>query len=152
MNTTAQMAKHIRDIHFGGNWTTSCLKEHVADVSWQQATTQVHSFNTIATLVYHMHYYVVVALRVLQGGPLDAHDKFSFDLPPITCEQDWQDLLSKVWADAETFATLIEQLPDSILSQPFTDARYGTYYRNMAGITEHMHYHLGQFVIIKKLL
>jgi uncharacterized damage-inducible protein DinB len=152
MTTTAQIAKHLRDIHFGGNWTTSCLKDQLADINWQQATTQVHAMNTIATLVCHMHYYVAAALKVLQGGPLDAHDKFSFDLPPITCEQDWQQLQQQVWDDAHAFATLIEQLPDSILLQPFTNEKYGTYYRNLAGIIEHMHYHLGQLVIIKKLL
>jgi hypothetical protein len=53
MNLTAQIAKHIRDVHFGGNWTCSNLKDNLADVTWQQATTKVRSFNTIVALVYH---------------------------------------------------------------------------------------------------
>ena len=39
MNLTAQIAKHIRDVHFGGNWTASNLKDQLAGLSWQQATT-----------------------------------------------------------------------------------------------------------------
>ena len=54
MNTTAQIAKHMNDVFFGGNWTTSNLKDNLKDVSWQQATTKVYTFNTIATLVYHI--------------------------------------------------------------------------------------------------
>ena len=70
MNITAQMAKHLRDVHFGGNWTAVNLRDSLAEVTWQQATTQVHGFNTIATLVYHTHYFVNVVIPVLQGGPL----------------------------------------------------------------------------------
>src|SRR6478735_11601926 len=112
MNLQAQIAKQFRDVHFGGNWTSSNLREHLADVTWQQATTQVYSFNSIATLVYHMNYYVSAVLKVLQGARLDASDKYSFDLSPILCQQDWEKLLDKTWADAEGFASMVEQLPE----------------------------------------
>ena len=82
MNLTTQIAKHFRDVHFGGNWTSVNLKDSLADVSWQQATTQVYSFNTIATLVYHANYYVSAVLKVLEGEQLNAKDKYSFELPP----------------------------------------------------------------------
>ena len=152
MNLTAQIAKHFREVHFGGNWTSSNLKDHLADVTWQQATTQVYSINPIATLVYHINYYVSAILKVLRGEPLDAHDKYSFDLPPILSQEDWEKLLDKTWTDAEDFAILVEQLPESKLGENFSDEKYGSYYRNFHGIIEHTHYHLGQIVLIKKIL
>ena len=152
MNVTAQVAKQLRDVHFGGNWTASNLKQHLSDVTWQQATTKIPSFNTIAALVYHMNYYVSAVIKVLQGGPLDAHDKYSFDHPPVLSQQDWENLLDKTWVDAETLATLIEQVPDVKLSENFLDGKYGTWYRNLDGVVEHIHYHLGQIVLIKKML
>jgi len=152
MHVTAQIAKQLHDVHFGGNWTASNLKQHLSDVSWQQATTKISSFNTIVALVYHMNYYVSAIIKVLQGGPLDAHDKYSFDHPPISSEKDWQHLLNKTWADAETLAALIEQLPDPKLDENFLEGKYGTWYRNLAGLIEHTHYHLGQIVLIKKML
>ncbi len=152
MNLSQQTARHIKDVHFGGNWTSVNLKETLADVSWQEAITKVYSFNTIAALVYHMNYYVSAVLKVLQGEPLSASDKFSFDLTPIQSETDWNNLLNKTWADADNFACLLEQLPESRFGEMFTDEKYGTYYRNMHGITEHIHYHLGQIVIIKKII
>ncbi len=44
----------------------------------------------------------------------------------------------------------IEQLPESKLWETFSDEKYGNYYRNIHGIIEHIHYHLGQIVLIKK--
>jgi hypothetical protein len=151
MNLTAQIAKQIRGVHFGGNWTDSNLKENLAGVSWHQATTKLHSFNTIADLVYHMNYYVNAVLKVLQGGPLDASDKFSFSHPVIQSQEDWEKLLDKTWKDAEIFASLTERLPENKLWEVFSDEKYGNYYRNIQGVIEHIHYHLGQIVLIKKI-
>jgi len=78
-----QIAKQFRDVHHGGNYTGVNLNDVLKDLNWQQATTKVYSFNTIAILVFHMNYYVSAVLKVLQGGPLDASDKYSFDLSPI---------------------------------------------------------------------
>ena len=152
MNLSTQIAKHFRDVHFGGNWTAVSLKEHLTGLSWQQATTQVYALNSIATVVFHMHYFVSAVTKVLQGGPLDASDKYSFDLPPIQSQADWEKLLDKTWADAEVFAGLIEQLPEATLWEDFSDNKYGNYYRNLQGIIEHVHYHLGQIVLIKKIV
>jgi uncharacterized damage-inducible protein DinB len=152
MNTTAQIAKHFREIHFGGNWTGVNLKDQLADLNWEQATNQVYSFNTIATLVFHMNYYVSAVMKVLQGEPLQAKDAYSFGHLPIKSHADWEVLMNKTWEEAETFALLIEALPESKLWEDLTDEKYGTYYRNLHGIIEHCHYHLGQIVLIKKLL
>jgi hypothetical protein len=152
MNCTGQIAKQLRDVHFGGNWTASNLKENLADVSWQQAITRVYSFNTIAALVYHMNYYVGAVLKVLQGEPLSARDKYSFDHPPILSKEDWEKLLDKSWRDAESLAVSIEQLPENRLQEDFADNKYGSYHRNIHGTIEHIHYHLGQIVLIKKIL
>jgi hypothetical protein len=152
MNLTAQIAKHFREIHFGVNWTWSNMKDHLSDVTWQEATTKVHSLNTIAALVYHVNYFVSVILKVLEGGPLEGSDKYSFDHPPIQSQEDWEKLLAKTWSDAEKFAILVEQLPEQKLWETFGEEKYGNYYRNLHGVIEHNHYHLGQIVLIKKIL
>jgi uncharacterized damage-inducible protein DinB len=151
MNVPAQIANHFRQVHFGGNWTAVNLKQTLSDITWQQATTKVNSLNTIAALVFHINYYVSAVLNVLQGTPMSAHDKYSFDLPPIESEEDWKKLLDKTWSDAEKFAELVEQLPDSKLGDIFVMEKYGTYHRNLLGVIEHTHYHLGQIVLIKKI-
>ena len=152
MNTLSkQIATHFKQLFFGGNWTSVDFTTTLKDVDWMMATTKINEFNTIAQLVFHVDYYIDVTLKVLQGEPLDAHDKFSFDCPEITSELDWEKLKNKLFSDAESYVSLVEQLPDSKLSEVFCLEKYGNYYRNIHGLIEHSHYHLGQIVILKKM-
>lgn len=60
--------------------------------------------------------------------------------------------LERFWNDAEEFALLLEHMPDEKLKQVFVKAEYGTYQRNMDGMLEHSYYHLGQIVLLQKLV
>jgi hypothetical protein len=152
MRVSSQLAKHFHEVYFGGNWTSVNLKDTLADISWQQATRQVQHFNTIAALVFHCNYYVSAVLNVLKGSPLQASDTFSFDVPEIQFQETWDALLNKTFSEATAMAACIEQLPDDKLWEAFADEKYGNYFRNLQGIIEHTHYHLGQMVILKKIL
>lgn len=151
-NISNQIASQFRQVFFGGNWTSVNFSDTLKDVDWSMSTTKIRDFNTIALLVFHVNYYIDAVMKVLKGGPLDAHDKYSFDCPELKSSDDWEKMKNKLFEDAEEFASLVEQLSDSKLSEVFTLEKYGNYYRNLTGIIEHSHYHLGQIVIIKKLL
>ena len=152
MSITKQTAKHFREVYFGGNWTVSCMKDNLKNITWKQATAKAEDLNTIATLVFHTNYFVKALLRVLRGEALNTNDKFSFDHPAINSEDDWIKMMKEIFEDAENAAKLIEQLPESKLFENFTDPKYGNYYRNIHGIIEHTHYHLGQIALVKRLL
>lgn len=150
MNLSKNIAQHLRAVYTGGNWTCSDLSEHLADITWQQATHKVQGFNTIAALLYHIAYYTKVGLCVLRNEPIKANDKYSFAHPPINDAADWQQLIDQTLAEAEALAQLIEQLPDAQMGETFFAEQYGSYYHNLNGIIEHAHYHLGQIVWLKK--
>lgn len=152
MTVTQLTAKNLRDVHFGKNWTTTNLKDVLADVTWKEAITKVQDFNTIAVLTYHVCYYVPALIDVLEGRPLTAKDELSFLCPEITCEADWQKIQTDAWENAEKAASMIENLPTERLAEDFTDQKYGSYHRNLYGTIEHMYYHLGQIVILKRLI
>lgn len=152
MKHASAIADHFRQVLFGGNWTSVNVRDTLADVSMEEALHMREGFNTIAVLTFHINYFVAAVLKVLDGGPLEAHDKYSFTHPSITTENDWQALKVKVLSDATRFADLVDQLPDDRLHTDMADPKYGTWYRNLHGIIEHTHYHLGQIVVLKKLL
>lgn len=152
MQYTKQIAKHLNEVYNGGNWTWVNLHDTLKDVPWQQATAKVYDMNTIAVLTYHIGYYVAAILNVLRGNPLDSKDEYSFNHPPINSEADWQAMRNGIQDNWLALVAAIEQLPDEKLSEFFTQEKYGLYYRNLHGLIEHTHYHLGQIVIIKKLL
>jgi hypothetical protein len=152
MTLANQIAKNFREVFFGDNWTDVNLKDTLQNVTLQQAVAKVQDLNTIALLVFHINYYVDRVLKVLDGEPLNASDKFSFGLEPLQSEEDWQKLVTKAMAQAEEFASKIEQWDDQKFFEDFANPKYGNNYHNIVGITEHAYYHLGQIVLIKKLL
>ena len=121
-------------------------------MSAEQATQKIGSLNTIALLASHIHYYISGILNVLEGGTLDIRDKFSFDFPAVKSQEDWEKVLNKFWNDSEKFANLVEQMTKEKLNEDFTDRKYGSYQRNINAMIEHCYYHLGQIVLIKKLI
>ncbi len=151
MSLTRHTAKHLREVFFSGNWTVTNLRDQTADVTWQQATKKIEGFNTIAALFYHINYYVGAILPVLEGGKLDAHDKYSWEHPPIESEEDWQNMRAAAFSKVEQLAARIEALPDETMWTEFQDPKYGDYYRNLHGLIEHTHYHLGQIALLKKM-
>ncbi|MEP2935356.1 MAG: DUF1572 domain-containing protein [Gilvibacter sp.] len=152
MSTIQHFSKHIHTVHFGGNWTCVNLKDTLEDVYLKEATTKVGDCNTIAVLVFHINYFVEAILEVLQNRPLVAHDKYSFDHPPLNSEADWEAMKQNSYTKAQLFSDLVKELPEEKLWENFWDKKYGNYYSNIQGIIEHTHYHLGQISIIKKML
>lgn len=150
MKTTTQLAHSYHQFYFGPNWTASHFREQISDVSFDQATTKLEGYPTIAELVYHIHYFTRVAMGVLKGGPLTGHDRFSFDVPEMHSEAEWQSFLQEIWNEAHEMTGLIEALPDRHMAETFVEDKYGSYFRNILGIIEHGHYHLGQIALIRK--
>lgn len=153
MNRNSALANRLREVLLNGHWIANTnYKEQITSVNWQQATHKVNDLNTIAALTYHVNYYLAGLLSAFETGKLEIRDKYSFDLPPIESEEAWQKLVTDFLDNSEKFASTIEQMNDHTFDQPFIDEKYGTYLRNIEGVIEHCYYHLGQIVLIKKLL
>ena len=151
MKFSKLIAKHLRDLYFGGNWSASNFRDVLATIDWQQANRNLNGFNSIATLVFHTNYYIKAILNVFENGVLNAKDELSFIHPILQNETEWKELISQTLENAEKLAQLIENMPDDMLTKDFTQEKYGNYYRNLLGLIEHAHYHLGQIAILKKL-
>ena len=153
MSRNTFIANRLREVFLTGKWIANTnYKEQLQAVSWQQATQKINDLNTIAALTFHINYYLDGLLHVFNGGDLEINDKYSFDVPVITCNEEWESLLNQFLKNAEHFANAIEQMPDAKFDEVFVQEKYGTYLRNIEGVIEHSYYHLGQIVLIRKLL
>lgn len=153
MTTPAQLEHRFREVILNGRWIANTnFKEQLSNTSWEMAVASVGDLNSIAKLTYHIHYYIAGLIKVLEGGPLDIKDRYSFDLPPVQSQEDWEKLLTRFWDDAEKFAVLISNMPAHRLEEAFVDEKYGSWQRNIDALIEHSYYHLGQVVMIKKML
>lgn len=153
MTRSLQIANRLREVFLDGRWIANTnYKDQLQSVNWQQATQQVQNLNTIAALTFHINYYLAGILSAFETGKLEISDKFSFDLPPIHSENEWNDLVTSLLNNVETFANKVAQMDDMELDQDFFDEKYGTVLRNIEGVIEHSYYHLGQISLIKKII
>ena len=142
MERTKKIADRFNEVILNGVWIANTnYKDQLSNVTWKQATTKIGSLNTIAALTFHVNYYIGGMLKVLKGGSLDIRDKYSFDLPPIESQKDWEELLHSMWRNAEEFANMIKLMPDKKLDKVFVDKKYGSYQRNIDALIEHSYYH-----------
>jgi uncharacterized damage-inducible protein DinB len=153
MNRNITLASRLREVLLDGHWIANTnFKEQLQKTDWKQAIQKVSNLNTIAALTFHINYYMEGLLNVFNGGKLEISDKYSFDLPEIKTEQDWLQLVTTFLHNAETFASKVEQMEDTLFDQPFVDEKYGNYLRNIEGVIEHSYYHLGQVSLIRKMI
>jgi uncharacterized damage-inducible protein DinB len=153
MENSNQLANRFREVLLNGTWIANTnFKDQLSNVSWEQATNQTGSLNSIAALTYHINYYIAGILNVFEGAALEIRDKYSFDLPELKSKEDWENLLKNLFENAERFADHVERMSDEQLDEVFVDEKYGTYRRNIEGMIEHSYYHLGQISLLKKMI
>ncbi len=153
MKKTELIASRLSAVLLDGYWIANTnYKDQLENISWEQAIHQVADLNTIAALTYHINYYLAGLLQVFSGGPLTIKDKYSFDLPPLRSAQDWKQLIENFLANSTDFVQEVAEMPEERLEEVFVDEKYGTYLRNIEAVIEHSYYHLGQLVLIRKLI
>lgn len=147
------LAKRFREVILDGKLIAfTNIKEQISDLTMEQATFKISSLNTLAALTFHLNYYLDGVLQVFDGGELTIRDKFSFDMEPITSEEEWIELRDSFFANAEKFASHIDQMSNERLDSHFVKEEYGSYHTNINAMIEHCYYHFGQMVIIKKMV
>lgn len=153
MQASKQLAGRFREVIFDGLWIANTnYKDQLSNVNRDVAVKKIGNFNTIAALTFHINYYIEGISTFFKTGNLTIRDQFSFDLPEIVTENEWEQLKNRLWLNAETFATQVEQMTNTQLEDVFVLEKYGTYHRNIEGMIEHCYYHLGQLVLIKKMI
>lgn len=153
MNRGKYLANRLREVYLNGTWIANTNYLHqLQQVDWQMALKKIGEHNTIAVLTFHIQYYIDGILEVLNGGPLSIRDVYSFNMPELNSESEWQERIEIFAGKVELLAGRIEVMTDKELESPFVMENYGIWYRNIDGLIEHGYYHLGQISLIRKLI
>ncbi|UOB17858.1 DUF1572 domain-containing protein [Abyssalbus ytuae] len=153
MKKSVQLANRIREVLLNGVWIANTnYKQELSVVDWETAITKINNLNSVATLTYHINYYLAGILNFFEEGKLEISDKYSYEMPAIHSQEEWDTLRNTMFNNARKFADQVALMDDEKLEEVFADKKYGTYLRNIEGVIEHSYYHLGQIVLIKKLI
>lgn len=74
-----------------------------------------------------------------------------FDVGSLGNDVEWKKLIREMLVSASELAVATRDVPEETLELPIVAGGSSTY-KNLQGSVEHVHYHLGQIVVIKKLL
>ncbi len=148
-----ELASKFSEVILNGTWIANTnFKKELDNLPVEIANYKIEKLNTIADLARHIHYYINGVKSVLNGGELIIRDQFSFDFKQNISQKEWEEFLSIFWKDALEFTKLINELSEEKLDSVFVKSNYGSYRRNIDGIIEHSYYHLGQIVLLKKII
>ena len=152
MKITNLIAMHIIEVYEGNNWTDVNIADTIKDINWQQAQQQTPgSSNTIASLLHHLHYWNGILMQRINGINPSIPGANGYDVGELKNENDWNTLKEKTHQSFIQIADAVKNFPEEKLSETYAAGK-SSYYKNLQGIVEHAHYHLGQIVILKKLL
>lgn len=150
MKIAALVAQHVAEV-VHGNWTDIYLDDVIADVTFDEAMALPAGItNSIAMLLNHLGLYNNVVSARLDGENPAVNDANGFDVV-VNNDAEWQQLKANVIAGFNMLAAKAKELPDEKLWQ-LTPAGHSTFYKTLHGISEHAHYHLGQIVLLKKMI
>jgi uncharacterized damage-inducible protein DinB len=153
MENNRELAKRFSDVILNNSWVANnSYKNQLTDLPLEVVLFKYQSLHNIAALALHVHYYIAGILNVFNGGNLDIKDIYSFDFPPIHTIEQWHSFLAVFWTDAAAFTQKLEEMDENTLNSIFVKKEYGTYHFNINTLIEHSYYHLGQIVLIKKLI
>ena len=109
MKRNQLLADRLREVLLSGKWIANTnFKEQIINLNYLQANTAIGNHNTIAALTFHVMYYIEGILNVLNGGNLEIKDKYSFDMPKLQTEEDWNKLVLQLIKSSEFLIEKIE--------------------------------------------
>ncbi len=152
MNIAEQISRHFLDVYAGENWTEVNLQSTLEDLNYLEASTLTPaSVNTISGLLHHLHYWNQVMAQRIDGIRVKIPLSNGFNNEPLETEDQWTNLKRQCFKSAEQLAAAIRGLSQDQLQQPILED-YPTAYKSLQGSVEHVHYHLGQMVMLKQLI
>ncbi|REH01136.1 DinB family protein [Flavobacterium aquicola] len=152
MLESKRISKLYQSIYNGNPWLEVTLENTLKDVTAEQAYRKINpNLNTIWEIVHHLIQWRKNILRRVQGETIITPDHNYF-VPIIDpSEVAWAQSLQTLAKSQESWNAFFEEFDDADFDKIYVNNNH-TYYEHIHGIIQHDTYHLGQIVILKKML
>jgi uncharacterized damage-inducible protein DinB len=153
MGEKQRILKMLSDLYDGSPWTDLSILGVVGDLTAAQASAKpIAQMHSVWEYLNHIIYWRTVIARILSGqaGRQDG-DAADFEQIPDTSETAWRETLSRLERCQETLVGVVSKVCDGKLDA-FDQNFKATYYELIQGVVQHDAYHLGQAMIVKKIV
>lgn len=150
--TELQRIKKLLSDHFDGSpWLDVNIVDTLKGIPASKAVRKIGNHNSIWQIVNHMIAWREGILKRVKGEFFPSpENNFIEEIKDIS-EEAWQATLKKLERSQRNLLSFLESADDSILEKIYVPNNL-TYYEHLQGILQHDAYHLGQIVLLKKLI
>ena len=152
MSESKRISNLYQSIYNGNRWLEVNLDNTLKNVTAEQAYRKINpNLNTIWEIVNHLIQWRRNILERMQGEVIITPDHNYFVPVLDPSEAAWEQSLQTLAKSQDSWNAFFENFNDEDLSKIYVNNGH-TYYEHIHGIIQHDVYHLGQIVILKKLL
>lgn len=154
MSEVKHLKKLFADLYDGVPWTEVKLTTIITDITSEQAAKKIiPEANSIWQLVQHCLGWRDNVLRKLQGEEFKSPEDNYLSEPTDTSADAWNQLLAALAQNNLAWQHFLQSLPDESLDNGYAPAQHAfTQYAVIHGILHHDNYHIGQVLMLKKLV
>lgn len=133
------------------NWTGINVKQALENITRDIAVKRIHDKHlNIAELLAHLSCWNKVMINRLDGIKYEPAPDEDFPTHSKLTEKSWEKIKQDFFKSIHQLIEKIESKKDNLIDEPmFKGSSSG--YRNLYGQVAHLHYHLGQIVLLKKI-
>jgi uncharacterized damage-inducible protein DinB len=144
--------KKLLNDHFSGNpWIDVTILSTLGELTAEQAAKKHGNLNSIWQIVNHMISWREALLGRLMDKPVDVPDNNFISELSDTSDKAWQETIKKFEYSQQKILKFLENSKEDMLETISPTSGY-SYYELTMSIMLHDTYHLGQIVLIKKLI
>ncbi len=152
MSESKRISNLYQSIYNGNPWLEVTLSHTLENVTAEQAYRKINpNLNTIWEIVNHLIQWRRNILQRMQGETIVTPDHNYFVPVLDPSEAAWAQSLQTLAKSQEAWNAFFEDFNDEDLAKIYANNGH-TYYEHIHGIIQHDVYHLGQIVILKKML
>lgn len=152
MKETKRIKKLFEDLYNGIPWIDVTIMDTLKNISAEQAAKKVTSGrNSIWQIVNHMIAWRENVLLRVQGNEVTAPNNNYFTQLEIISETEWQKALERLANSQDQWIRFLENFDESQFDRIYASNKM-SYYEHIHGILQHDAYHLGQIVLLSKLV
>lgn len=142
----------IEETANGNNWTGVNAEQALQNITALQATKRINTNHlNIAELAAHLTCWNKVITKRLDGENYQPATEEDFPVINELTEEAWSTLKENFTFSFKVLTDKLQTKENDILDAPMFEGASSAY-RNLHGQISHLHYHLGQIVLLKKLM
>lgn len=136
----------------GDNWTGINAQQALENVDFAKAVRRINDMHlNIAEFTAHLTCWNKVISKRLDSENYQPAKEEDFPVINDLTEEKWTELKQGFLESFNLLTAKLETKQDAILDKPIFEGATSAY-RNVHGQISHLHYHLGQMVLLKKIL